>query len=293
MFDPAAESSAKPRKIIEARPIFAPPAVPSPIAPALQPLAPPADPMTLPALSRGVALVPIAAIVTVILLAPLAVILLAPRDWVADAVGNYQPAFIVGLKIFEACVALLLTLLLLKVCRLPAASFGIRLRGLGTQLGWGLLTLAACYFYLFGSALVIGMLVERSSAARQDVLERVEFMRSLPAQSLWGVVLLLVPVAVHEELLFRGLLVPYFRRLTGRWWAAVLLPALIFGALHFNQGWLAIAQISGLGMVFGLFFLLSRSVLAVIVAHFLFDFLQIQLFRVLGPYAEKFLQGGG
>jgi membrane protease YdiL (CAAX protease family) len=67
----------------------------------------------------------------------------------------------------------------------------------------------------------------------------------------------------------------------------------LFGALHFSQGWIGMLQIVGLAVVLGTCFVLTRSLLAVIVAHFVFDFVQLQLVRVLEdlPGLEDLLPG--
>jgi hypothetical protein len=45
-------------------------------------------------------------------------------------------------------------------------------------------------------------------------------------------------------------------------------------------------QILGVGAIFATAFVLSRSLLAVILAHFAFDFLQLQFAKLL-PWAEQ------
>ncbi len=105
-------------------------------------------------------------------------------------------------------------------------------------------------------------------------------------------VALLVPVAIHEETLFRGLLIPYLHRVGLGWPVAVLVSAAVFAALHITQGWLALPQIFAVGLILGGFFIWSRSLLAVMIAHFLFDLIQTELARFLLPWAQRVFNGG-
>jgi membrane protease YdiL (CAAX protease family) len=114
----------------------------------------------------------------------------------------------------------------------------------------------------------------------------------LPVHSLGLTIALMVPVAVHEELIFRGLLLPYLRRIGWPWWLAIAASSGTFAVLHVAQGWLAIIQVFGISVVLATFFVLSRSLLSVIAAHFLFDVLQTQLARVLLPHIEEWGRSG-
>ena len=77
--------------------------------------------------------------------------------------------------------------------------------------------------------------------------------------------------------------------MTGHWWLAVLISSAIFGALHLPQGVLGALQIAGIGATLGLIFVWSRSLLAVTIAHFIFNFVQFQLIRIL-PHLQKILE---
>jgi len=81
------------------------------------------------------------------------------------------------------------------------------------------------------------------------------------------------------------------RRVLGSWWWAGLVSASLFAGLHvFHQGVLAgMIQIFGVGVVLTVFFIVSRSLLAVTIAHFLFDFVQFQVIRML-PDLEQMLE---
>ena len=67
----------------------------------------------------------------------------------------------------------------------------------------------------------------------------------------------------------------------GSWSAAIVISSAIFAVLHFDQGWIGVIQIMGVGTVFAVFFVLSRSLSAVVIAHFTFNFLQFQMMRLI------------
>ncbi len=83
------------------------------------------------------------------------------------------------------------------------------------------------------------------------------------------VVLLALGAGVGEELLFRGalqgVLVPWLSP-----WGAVVVASLIFGAMHAASAGYFIAA-TAIGMVLGLAYYLNGSLVAVVVAHVVYD----------------------
>ncbi|MCA0203014.1 MAG: CPBP family intramembrane metalloprotease [Proteobacteria bacterium] len=63
----------------------------------------------------------------------------------------------------------------------------------------------------------------------------------IPAPLLISLTAAMVWVALSEELMFRGLLFPAFRRRLGPW-PAIWLTSLLFGAIHLGNGWTAEMQ---------------------------------------------------
>jgi len=169
---------------------------------------------------------------------------------------------------------------------MPPRGMGLRLDGLGTQLGWSALTLLGAYAYMIGTAIFFIVLVELSGDAQQELQQRAKFMKGLPTSDLATSLLLLIAVGFHEELLFRGLMLPLLKRATSRWWVAVALSSATFGMLHFTQGWVAMIQVTGLGVVLSLFFIRSRSLIAVALAHFAFNFLQFQILNFVQEHGD-------
>ncbi|MFH1599789.1 MAG: type II CAAX endopeptidase family protein [Pseudomonadota bacterium] len=85
--------------------------------------------------------------------------------------------------------------------------------------------------------------------------------------------------AIGEELLFRGFLQGRLQRLFGDGRAAGLLAALVqaglFGLAHAYQGPTGILVTGSLGLVFGLFYLRSRNLWTLVLAHGLIDTLSL------------------
>lgn len=197
------------------------------------------------------------------------------------------PESFAAFKWLEALLVVSLAAYFVYRQRVPAASLGLRLDGLGRQFGWGLVGLVGVYAVMVPVAIVMVALVMLLPGLEQDLEHRREFMEFLPLDNLPVTILLLAAVAIHEELLFRGLLLPYLRRLGLGWVGAVAVSSVLFASLHLSQGVLGALQILPVAVALAATFILSRSLLAVIVAHFLFDLLQTQLVRFVLPWAER------
>lgn len=82
---------------------------------------------------------------------------------------------------------------------------------------------------------------------------------------------------VCEEIIFRGFFIQYFLALNennalGNW-LAVIIPACMFAFGHLYQGEKAVLKILGMAMLFGWIFLLTKSLLLLMLIHFLVDVL--------------------
>ena len=112
------------------------------------------------------------------------------------------------------------------------------------------------------------VLQERILGSPRAVVESaqmmIETLRVLPVGSV--IVLIALIPAVCEELLFRGFLLNSLSS-SARKWTAILASAAVFGVFHFFLFKFAVT--AGLGVLLGYLCWQSRSVLTVIVAHFL------------------------
>jgi membrane protease YdiL (CAAX protease family) len=84
-----------------------------------------------------------------------------------------------------------------------------------------------------------------------------------------------ITAGVCEEILFRGFMVTYFidPLQTGFHWMAAIFPAILFSLAHYYQGYKAMLKIFLLSLLFALIFIYSKSLLIIIVIHFLIDFI--------------------
>ena len=77
----------------------------------------------------------------------------------------------------------------------------------------------------------------------------------------------------EQELIYRGYLVPRFERLLRSTWLAVLVAALLFGSYHLYEGVAATIIVTGIGIIYGIAFCLTRRFWPLCLAHTLHNFL--------------------
>jgi len=83
----------------------------------------------------------------------------------------------------------------------------------------------------------------------------------------------LLMVGICEELVFRGFLNTLISRYTKNSVAIVLFSSIAFGLIHWGLGLHAVIITSAIGAVFMIAYLKTRSVLAIIMAHFMINFI--------------------
>jgi membrane protease YdiL (CAAX protease family) len=96
-------------------------------------------------------------------------------------------------------------------------------------------------------------------------------------------VVLVIVVAISEELIFRGYLILRFTNTIGNVFYAVLLSSFIFSLGHGYEGSAGLVTVGIMGFIFALIYLWRMSLVAPIVMHFLQDFIGI----VLVPFLHK------
>ena len=82
---------------------------------------------------------------------------------------------------------------------------------------------------------------------------------------------------VCEEIIFRGFFIQYFLSINqnndlGNW-LSVIIPACLFAFGHLYQGEKAVLKILGMAIIFGWIFILTKSLLLLMLIHFLVDVL--------------------
>lgn len=90
------------------------------------------------------------------------------------------------------------------------------------------------------------------------------------------------PVVVMEELLFRSLMIGGLATLLPAEWL-VIASALVFGLLHSPQGWWGMIGVSLGGLILGVMFLATESLLLPIWTHYVINMAQLVVAYRLGP----------
>lgn len=134
--------------------------------------------------------------------------------------------------------------------------------------------LSAVLVILYVADVAYSMLSPHELAKTQEQWESsVPFLperyRELPAYTF-----MCITAGVCEEIMYRGFLVNYFidPMKHGFPWMAAIFPAVLFSIAHFYQGYMAMFKIFLLSMLFALIFIFSKSLLFVVIIHFLIDF---------------------
>ena len=80
-------------------------------------------------------------------------------------------------------------------------------------------------------------------------------------------------VGFSEELQIRAYLIPRLEAVTGATWKAVLLSVILFGFLHFDNGYVGVIRGVASGMVWSVGFCLTRRIWPVALSHAITDFI--------------------
>jgi membrane protease YdiL (CAAX protease family) len=84
--------------------------------------------------------------------------------------------------------------------------------------------------------------------------------------------LIMLRAGVVEEICYRGYLMERLEKISGSWLVFFLLPAVVFGLLHYKQGVGGIIVAFLLGLLISYFYWKKRDLKANIIAHFTVDF---------------------
>jgi membrane protease YdiL (CAAX protease family) len=161
--------------------------------------------------------------------------------------------------------------------RLGIAGFGKR--DAGFIAGYGLLGLVVVYLALFAAVFVVGVLFTVFGGDPES-LEGDGSDVDFTAASLIVAYVIAITAGITEEILFRAYAITRLEEL-GWQRAAFIVPGVIFTALHLYQGLLALALIGAVTVAFTWLYRWRRSVWPVMVAHALFDAVQLTLAATL------------
>jgi uncharacterized protein len=161
-------------------------------------------------------------------------------------------------------------------------AFGLRsegaLVGIGLAAGLTLLALPCTWLLSHWSAQVMEW-VRIEPVQQQAVTSIQSVVEVWPQVYMACAAILLIPVA--EELLFRGVLYPSFRRSLGRR-RAIWASAVLFGAVHFNL--MTFLPLTLLGLLLAWLYERTGNLLAPIVAHSTFNLANLFLMAIARMY---------
>lgn len=185
------------------------------------------------------------------------------------------------------CVAgkamLFLVLLLAYLSALPLSAVGLHWPVAGRQLLWGAAWALIACVAVFGWVEVDSLMRRAMAGAGGQVpwtwARTQAFGNAIASINFVGSVLLMVIPVMGEEALFRGLLLPRLRRVTGQWWSAVALCSLLFAWYHRGGGLTTMVSAFVMSVVFCMALIQSRSVIVAFVAHFVYNVVQFGLAR--------------
>ncbi len=149
---------------------------------------------------------------------------------------------------------------------------------------WGLL-LTVIYFVLFyiERATLSNILIFRSN---QELLGLMLDMRKSPLLLiLWFGPLLWIGIALYEELIRVFLLTSFWKFSNNTLWiiSSILITAIIIGLAHWSQGSYGIVTIAIKSLVSGYFFYKIRRILPLVIAHVLYDGIQVAMLLITYP----------
>lgn len=169
----------------------------------------------------------------------------------------------------------------------PLADIGLRL-GVASPAGIGL---ALLFIVIFGLESRYRLSPKRIAQSIADWKRDTPFMPTNGKEFSYSLFLAL-NAGIHEEILFRGFLIPYIMSFTGSTVAgqaaAVTIPAVGFALAHLYQSWRSVGLIFVLSLMFGGIYLLTGSLLIPMVLHVLLDISSIWLgWRVLASTEKQ------
>lgn len=188
--------------------------------------------------------------------------------------GTLSNWVVVSRELLILLAAAALILLILKGEKRQLSSIGLHNKHWGKSVLRSLLLMVVCILAGLGCLLALNAMGisfgQGGEAQRYDHI------------SLWAISLMVFRAGVVEELFYRGYIMERLEEFSGRWLVYFLLPAIVFGLLHFRQGIGGILISFVLGLILAWFYWKTRDLKANILAHFLVDFIP----NVIVPLVE-------
>lgn len=166
----------------------------------------------------------------------------------------------------------------------PLSSIGLRKENPFAALGAAIVTTIVIYAAVMVTAVTVAVLTRASQETMTAPAREIYDLLGRPS---WGTIIVIAASAgIFEEIVFRGFLLTRLRIVAGSWAPAIAVGSVLFAVPHVWEGRWAIVLILPVAVVLAITFLLRRGVLAPILAHFLFNFLQLATIRLLHDLPE-------
>lgn len=163
---------------------------------------------------------------------------------------------------------------------LSMESLGASTDGFRLDVCIGLVAFVACLASRMMIWIGMALLGEEYLESTYETGRRIQ--EAIPKLSLYQAFAFATLVGTYEEVVFRGFVLPRMRRLVGSWTGAVLLTSIIFALLHMYQGPMGMVMVLMLSIVLGIVFVWRQSLLPVVVAHAVNNFVALFVLSRLG-----------
>ncbi len=185
-----------------------------------------------------------------------------------------DPILNLGITLFAWAVLIIVGISLLYAAGTNHRAAGVTLKGFALNLPLGgLVTIASFITFL----LSIGFMYLIWPEGYEDMKKNPEhILEMIPDMSSGGLLLLMMGVGICEEIVFRGLFMVHFRRITGSWTISILICSTGFALMHISTQEVATCiPLFGVAILWSLVTVWRRSVIPAVIGHALFNFIQI------------------
>ncbi|OBX25852.1 CAAX prenyl protease-like protein [Gelidibacter algens] len=197
------------------------------------------------------------------------IVLLAFRSISPDPLTN---SFVIIRELALFSILGILILIIFKGEKLNLASIGLHNRHWGKSILWSLLIMVVFIAVVLGCLTlfkVIGISYGQGDGKYNQV-------------SLWVVSFMMLRAGIFEEIFYRGYVMERLYKINSNWLVFFLFPSVVFGLMHYQQGIGGIIIATLGGLVMSSFYWKTRDLKAVMIAHFMVDFIPNVLIPLIG-----------
>jgi membrane protease YdiL (CAAX protease family) len=206
--------------------------------------------------------------------------MLAEQQGLIADLKEAVPVITVAMGLVTMCVVFAVVTLRKE----PFESIGWTSANLGMNLMVGFALWASIMIVSIMFLMVLGMIWPAAFEDFTQARTRIEGV--FPRISIPSILLMSLVISFYEEVLFRGLLLARLRQIFRSPAAAVIASSLLFGSMHIYEGYAAVIMITIFGLILAVCTLWRKSLVAAIVAHFLFNSFQLIMLHTISDTWE-------